>query len=84
VQTAAALGVFGSEIKDLVVSVTAGSSGLSADDIKKILPQPSSAAAGSSGGGIVGAVLPWLQLWTTLASLYYTDKLIKQVRCSAA
>jgi hypothetical protein len=68
-------------VKDVIVAATAGSSGLSAADIKKQLPAAPAAPASSSSapGGIVGAVLPWLQLWTTLASLYYTDKLIKNV-----
>lgn len=78
-QTAAALTAFGSEIKDLVVSVTAGSSGLSAEDIKKSLPVPPAAPAASSSAG---GVLPWLQLWATLASLYYADVAIKKVRGS--
>jgi putative effector of murein hydrolase LrgA (UPF0299 family) len=81
-QTAAALAAFGAEVKDVIVAATAGSSGLSADDIKKQLPAgpaPDAASSSEASGGIVGAVLPWLQLWSTLASLYYTDKLIKNV-----
>jgi putative effector of murein hydrolase LrgA (UPF0299 family) len=80
-QTAAALAAFAAEVKDVIVAATAGSSGLSADEIKKQLPAAPAAASGSSAapGGIVGAVLPWLQLWSTLASLYYTDKLIKNL-----
>jgi putative effector of murein hydrolase LrgA (UPF0299 family) len=65
-------------VKDVIVAATAGSSGLSAADIKKQMPAaPAPAAAASSAAP--GGVLPWLQLWSTLASLYYTDKLIKNV-----
>ncbi|WIA09396.1 hypothetical protein OEZ85_008802 [Tetradesmus obliquus] len=80
-QTAAALAAFAAEVKEVIVAATAGSSGLSADEIKKQLPAAPAPSSGSAAapGSIVGAVLPWLQLWSTLASLYYTDKLIKNV-----
>lgn len=75
-QISAAVQAFGAELRDVVIAVTAGTSGISTAEVSKQIPQP---ASGSSEGGVVGAVLPWLQLWTTLASLYYTDKLIKNV-----
>lgn len=80
-KTAAALAAFAAEVKEVIVAATAGSSGLSADEIKKQLPAAPAPSSGSAAapGSIVGAVLPWLQLWSTLASLYYTDKLIKNV-----
>lgn len=74
---------FGVEVRDVVVNVSAGASGMSADDLSKQLPQLSlggaaaGASAGSSSGGF--AVLPWLQLWATLGSLYYVDLAIKGV-----
>jgi hypothetical protein len=80
VQAVAAVTAFGAEIRDLVVNVSAGATGLSADDLSKQLPQlqgAGSAASSSSGEGF--AILPWLQLWATLASLYYTDMAIKGV-----
>lgn len=81
-QAVAAVAAFGSEVRDLVVSVSAGASGLSAEELSKQLPQlkaaggaPSTSA--SSGEGF--SIMPWLQLWATLASLYYADTAIKGV-----
>lgn len=81
VQAVAAVTAFGVEIRDLVVKVSAGATGLSADDLSKQLPQLQGAggAASSSSSGEGFAILPWLQLWATLASLYYTDMAIKGV-----
>lgn len=69
------------EVRDLVVKASAGASGMSADDISKQLPQLKAAgSAGSSSSSDSGfAVMPWLQLWATLASLYYLDMVIKGV-----
>lgn len=80
-EAVAAVTAFGVEIRDLVVKVSAGATGLSADDLSKQLPQLQTAgsAASSSSSGEGFAVLPWLQLWATLASLYYTDMAIKGV-----
>lgn len=78
----AAVSAFGVEIRDLVVQVAAGASGMSAADLSKQLLQLK--AAGGSGAGSAGAsggfsIMPWLQLWATLASLYYADTAIKGV-----
>jgi hypothetical protein len=73
---------FGAEIRDVVVKVSAGASGMSADDLSKQLPQikaAGSAPAASTSSGEGFSVLPWLQLWVTLASLYYADTAIKGV-----
>lgn len=76
-QAVAAVSAFGAEVRDLVIQVSAVATGMTADDISKQLPQPkaSSSTPASSSGGI----LPWLQLWATLASLYYADLGIKSV-----
>lgn len=81
-QAVAAVTAFGAETRDVVVKVSAGASGMSADDLTKQLPQIKAAgsppaASTSSGEGF--SVLPWLQLWATLASLYYADTAIKGV-----
>lgn len=76
----AAVSAFGVEIRDLVVNVAAGASGMSAAEVSKQLPQLKSAAASSpSSSSASGGILPWLQLWATLASLYYADTAIKGV-----
>jgi hypothetical protein len=75
----AAVGAFGTEVRDLVVKLAAGASGMSADDLSKQLPQLKTAAASPSSSSSGGGILPWLQLWATLASLYYADTAIKGV-----
>ena len=76
----AAVTAFGVEVRDLVVKVSAGASGLSADDIRRQLPQLKAAATpGASSSSEGFSIGPWLQLWATLASLYYTDVAIKGV-----
>lgn len=80
VQAVAAVGAFGADIRDLVVKASAGASGLSAEELRKQLPQlqaAGSAPSASSGEGF--SIMPWLQLWATLASLYYADTAIKGV-----
>lgn len=64
------------------MQVASNASGMSADDLSKQLAQLK--AAGGSGAGSAGAsegfsVMLWLQLWATLASLYYADTAIKGV-----
>jgi len=79
-QAVAAVTAFGMEVRDLVVKASAGASGMSADDISKQLPQLKAAGSTSSSSSDSGfAVMPWLQLWATLGSLYYLDMGIKGV-----
>lgn len=80
VQAVAAVGAFGTDIRDLVVKLAAGASGMSADELSKQVPQLKTAAASpSSSSSASGGVMQWLQLWATLASLYYADTAIKGV-----
>jgi hypothetical protein len=78
-QAVAAVTAFGVEVRDLVVQVSAGASGLSAAELSKQLPQLKGAGTSSSSSTGGFAVMPWLQLWATLASLYYADTAIKGV-----
>eukprot|EP00879_Flechtneria_rotunda_P015351 GHRR01016047.1.p1 GENE.GHRR01016047.1~~GHRR01016047.1.p1 ORF type:complete len:495 (+),score=199.38 GHRR01016047.1:155-1639(+) len=77
-QSAAAVAAYGQEMKDIIITSASASSGISIAEIRKQLPSQRASSSGGSGG-LIGAILPWLQLWTTLASLYYTDTLIKGV-----
>jgi hypothetical protein len=81
-QAAAAVAAFGVEVRALVVSLTAGASGLTPEEVAKQLPALKLSSGGGSAAGSAsegGGVLPWLQLWATLGSLYVLDLGIKSV-----